>query len=56
MSTDPLPLTADGPTSVLDVDALLDQIEQEDEEREFFADLFGHPTPSESTPAGQIKI
>lgn len=43
MSTDPLPTTADpagGPTPVLDVEALLDQIEQEAEERELFADLY----------------
>ena len=42
MPTDPLPTTADpagGPTPVLDVEALLDQIEQEAEEREYFAGL-----------------
>jgi hypothetical protein len=41
--TDPLPMTADptgGPTPVLDVEALLEQIEQEAEEREYFAAVY----------------
>lgn len=42
MPTDPLPTIADptgGPTPVLDVEAFLDQTEQEAEEREYFAAL-----------------
>jgi hypothetical protein len=45
--TDPLPTIADpagGPTPVLDVEALLDQVEQEAEERECFANLSAHLT------------
>jgi hypothetical protein len=42
VSTDPLPMTA-GPagTPVLDVEALLDQIDQEAEEREYLVALTG---------------
>jgi hypothetical protein len=47
--TEPLPMFVDpagGPTPVLDVEALFEQMEQETDERESFAALAGEATRS----------